>query len=203
MKVGVVALQGAVSEHIHALRRAFLEMELEGDVGIVRNKSDLESCQGLIIPGGESTTISRLLSSTGLSRMIRKLANESIPIMGTCTGCILLAKKGDEEVEKTQTELLGLMDMKVVRNAFGRQRESFETQLDVEGLARPYKGIFIRAPAIVNVWGECKALARLEGKIVCAQQKNLLACAFHPELTEDTRIHKMLLDMILRHDYKP
>jgi 5'-phosphate synthase pdxT subunit len=203
MKVGVVALQGAVSEHIDAVKRAFLEMDLEGEVGIVKSKSDLESCQGVIIPGGESTTISRLLSSTGLSRMIRKLAEEGIPIMGTCTGCILLAKEGDEEVEKTQTELLGLMDMKVVRNAFGRQRESFEIQLEIDGLGKQYRGVFIRAPAIVKVWGECKALARLEGKIVCAKQKNLLACAFHPELTEDTRIHEILLDMILRHDYKP
>jgi 5'-phosphate synthase pdxT subunit len=203
MKVGVVALQGAVSEHIDAVKRAFLEMELEGEVGIIRNKSDLESCQGLIIPGGESTTISRLLSSTGMTKEIKKMVEEGMPIMGTCTGCILLAKEGDEEVEKSQTELLGLMDMKVVRNAFGRQRESFETQLDIDGLEKQYRGVFIRAPAIVKVWGECKALARLEGKIVCAQQKNLLACAFHPELTKDSRIHDMLLDMILRHDYKP
>ncbi len=203
MKVGVVALQGAVSEHIDAVKRAFSKMSLEGDVRIVRSKSDLESCQGLIIPGGESTTISRLLSSTGLSKEIRKLAQEGMLIMGTCTGCILMAKEGDEEVEKTQTELLGLMDMKVKRNAFGRQRESFETQLDVKGLSRPYKGIFIRSPAILRVWGECKALARFEGKIVLAKQKNLLACAFHPELTDDTRVHEILLEMILRHDYKP
>lgn len=202
MKVGVVALQGAVSEHIDAVRRAFSKMGLEGEVGIVRNTSDLESCQGLIIPGGESTTISRLLSSTGLSKMIRKLAEEGMPIMGTCTGCILLAKEGDEEVKKTQTELLGLMDMKVKRNAFGRQRESFETQLDVQGLSPPYKGVFIRSPTILRVWGECKALATFEGKIVLAKQKNLMACAFHPELIEDTRIHEILLEMITSHDFK-
>lgn len=203
MKVGVVALQGAVSEHIDAVKRAFSEMDLEGEVGIVRNKSDLASYQGLILPGGESTTISRLLSSTGLTKEIRKLAEEGMPIMGTCTGCILMAKEGDEEVKKTQTELLSLMDMKVVRNAFGRQRESFETQLEIKGLARSYRGVFIRAPAIVKVWGECKALSRFEGKIVLAQQKNLIACAFHPELTEDTRIHEILLKMILSRDNKP
>jgi 5'-phosphate synthase pdxT subunit len=203
MKVGVIALQGAVSEHIEAVKRAFFQMEIEGEVGIVRSKSDLKSCQGLIIPGGESTTISRLLSSTELTKEIRKLAQKGMPIMGTCTGCILMAKEGDEEVKKTKTELLGLMDMKVVRNAFGRQRESFETQLDIKGLKKQYSGVFIRAPAIVKIWGECKALATFEDKIVLAQQNNLLAAAFHPELTEDTRIHEILLDMILKYDNKP
>ena len=203
MKIGVIALQGAVSEHIDAVKRAFSKMNLEGEVGIVKNVSNIEACQGLIIPGGESTTISRLLSSTGLTSEIRILAADGMPIMGTCTGCILMAKEGDKEVEKTQTELLELMDMKVVRNAFGRQRESFETQLDVEGLDKRYSGVFIRAPAIVKTWGDCRALASFEDKIVLARQNNLLACAFHPELTDDTRIHQILLDMILSRDFTP
>lgn len=201
MKVGVVALQGAVSEHIEALKRAFFDMELEWEAGIVRNIGDLESCQGLIIPGGESTTISRLLSSSRMSSKIRKMAQAEMPILGTCTGCILMAKEGDEEVKKTNTELLGLMDMMVVRNAFGRQRESFETQLDIKGQKKPYKGVFIRAPAIVKVWGKCEILAAFEDKIVLAQQGNLLAAAFHPELTEDTRIHRLLLRMIINRDF--
>ena len=201
MKVGVIALQGAVSEHIEAVLRAIRELEIQGKVTPIRRVKELEALDGLIIPGGESTTISKLLDKFDMSQTIKEMAGKGMPIMGTCAGCILLASKGDEEVEKSETKLLGLMDMKVKRNAFGRQRESFETKLDIKGFDLPYKAVFIRAPAIESVWGGCGALASVEGKIVLARQENLLACTFHPELTDDMRIHGLLLEMIINHDF--
>ncbi len=152
--------------------------------------------EALIIPGGESTTISKLLIEFGLMDTIVELALGGVPIMGTCAGCVLLAKKGYEEVERTGTRLLGLMDMEVVRNAFGRQKESFEASLDIKGLDEAYPGVFIRAPLIKNMWGDCKAMASLGDNIVMAAQDNLLAVAFHPELTRDTRVHEMFFDML-------
>jgi 5'-phosphate synthase pdxT subunit len=201
MKVGVIALQGAVSEHIDAVKRALHELEIKGKVMPIRKRKELEEANGLIIPGGESTTISKLLDKFDMSQIIKEKAEEGVPIMGTCAGCILLASKGDEEVEQGETKLLGLMAMKVRRNAFGRQRESFETTMDVEGFDLPYKAVFIRAPAIERVWGGCKDLASVEGEMVLARQENLLAVAFHPELTNDMRIHKLLLKMIISSDF--
>lgn len=201
MNIGVIALQGAVSEHIEALKRGLSDLEMEGKVLPIRRTKELEEINGLIIPGGESTTISKLLDKSGISGIIMEKAEEGMPIMGTCAGCILLAKEGDEEVENSETKLLGLMDMKVARNAFGRQRESFEITLDIKGFENPYKAIFIRAPAIEKVWGKCEALASFNDKIVLAKQENLLACVFHPELTYDTRIHRLLLKMIMKSDF--
>jgi 5'-phosphate synthase pdxT subunit len=201
MRVGIIAIQGAVSEHIDAVRKAINELGLEGEAVPVRKKEDLEDIQGLILPGGESTTISKLLVSSGMSQIIKDKVKNGMPIMGTCAGCILLANEGDLEVEKSETVLLELMDMKVERNAFGRQRESFELSINIHGFDSPYKAVFIRAPAIVRVWGECRALASIEKKIVLAIQKNMIATAFHPELTNDMRIHGQLLKMIMNHDF--
>jgi len=196
VKIGVVAVQGDVSEHMDAAERALNEFGLKGTVFAIRTKGALESLDGLIIPGGESTTISRLLEKFGMSERIKERAWEGMPILGTCAGLIMLAKEGDSEVEKTDSKLLELMDMKVKRNAFGRQRESFEISIEVSGLDAPYKGVLIRAPSIEKVWGQCRSMAAVDDNIVLACQKNLLACAFHPELTDDMRIHKIFLDMI-------
>jgi 5'-phosphate synthase pdxT subunit len=116
--------------------------------------------------------------------------------MGTCAGCVLLAKEGDAEVAKTGTRLLGLMDMAVDRNAFGRQRESFEAPLDINGMASPFPGVFIRGPVIRRVWNGCRAAAMHGDRIVMARQDNLIALSFHPELSGDSRVHRMLLDMV-------
>lgn len=201
MKIGVVAFQGAVSEHITALKRAFINFKVQGLVKEVRIRSDLEDLSGLIIPGGESTTISKLMKKNNITELIRDKSDSGMPIFGTCAGCILLAKKGDEEVINTKTELLDLMDMKITRNAFGRQKESFETQIQIEGLKEPYKAVFIRAPAILEVWGECKPISKYQDKIIMARQNNLLAASFHPELTNDTRVHELFLKMITTSDF--
>ncbi|MFQ5837793.1 MAG: pyridoxal 5'-phosphate synthase glutaminase subunit PdxT [Thermoplasmata archaeon] len=195
MKVGVTALQGDVSEHLEIVERAMTELSLSGRAVPVRRPEALEGVDALIIPGGESTTISRLLVKFGLFDVITRRAEEGMPLMGTCAGCILLAKEGDEQVKATGTRLLGLMDMAVDRNAFGRQRESFEVELKIDGLG-PARGVFIRAPAIRRVWGDCRVLARLQDVIVMARQDHLLALAFHPELSGRTNIHRMFLELI-------
>ncbi|MEM4389200.1 MAG: pyridoxal 5'-phosphate synthase glutaminase subunit PdxT [Candidatus Micrarchaeia archaeon] len=187
MRVGVIGVQGAVSEHLAAVERL-------GARGVwVKRPEELNGVSALIIPGGESTTISRLLVESGLFEPVRKLGQQGLPIFGTCAGLILLAKKGDAQVARTGQRLLGLMDMKITRNAFGRQRESFEEEVEVAGVGRVV-GVFIRAPAIDRTFGKCIPLARIDGRIVAARQENLLATAFHPELTDDLRIHQFFLD---------
>lgn len=195
MKVGVIGVQGDVIEHIECAKKAIEELGYEGEVRWIRIAEELDDIDALIIPGGESTTISKLMIMNGMFPKIVERAKDGMPVMGTCAGCVLLAKKGDEEVRRTGTKLLGLMDITVKRNAFGRQRESFEAMLDIEGLG-PFQAVFIRAPVIMKTRNDCKPLAFFDEKIVMARQGNLLALAFHPELSNDTRIHKMLLEMV-------
>jgi len=196
VRVGVVGVQGDVSEHVDAVRRAIRSGGYSADAIAVRRLSDLQRVDALTIPGGESTTISKLLVKFGLFEEVHRRAEAGMPILGTCAGCILLAKEGDDEVSKTGTKLLGLMDMAVDRNAFGRQRESFEADLDVTILDRPFHGVFIRAPAITRTWGRCTPLAKLGDRIVLARQDDLVASAFHPELSGDLRIHEWFLGLI-------
>lgn len=192
-----MGLQGDVSEHIEALQRALAEAGEAGEAIWVRRPTDLERVDCLVVPGGESTTISKLLVKFDLFDRVRQRAEEGMPMLGTCAGMILMCKEGDEEVGKTGTRLLGLLDAEVDRNAFGRQRESFESDLDVEGFDEPLHAVFIRAPAILRTWGDrCRPLARLGDLIVMVRQDHLLGASFHPELTPDTRVQRMLLDMV-------
>ena len=196
LTIGVFALQGDVSEHISAMERAMSGLGYTGEVIPVRNKVNLMKVDGAILPGGESTTISRLLKNFNLFSLLKdRCIEEKIPIFGTCAGMVLLAKKGDEQVKKTKTELLGLMDARVERNAFGRQKESFESPIEIEGLKTPYPAVFIRAPSYIDTWGDVEVLSRIENKIVLARQRNVLASAFHPELTMDVRLHQLFLAM--------
>ncbi|UCC94232.1 MAG: pyridoxal 5'-phosphate synthase glutaminase subunit PdxT [Thermoplasmata archaeon] len=193
---GVVGLQGAVSEHIETLNRAFAEAGERGEAIWVRRLSDLERVDALVLPGGESTTISKLLVTFDLFERVVGRAEEGMPILGTCAGMIVMCQRGDDEVERTDTRLLGLLSAQVDRNAFGRQRESFEADVDVEGLDSPFHAVFIRAPAVVRTWDDCTPIATLGDKTVMVRQGSLLAASFHPELTDDLRIHRMLLDML-------
>lgn len=186
-KVGVLALQGAFIEHVHALKK------LGAEAVEVRLPRDLESAEGLVIPGGESTTMSLLVDSYALREPVLDLARRGAPVWGTCAGMIMLAKEvGDERVHS-----LELMDVRVLRNAFGRQVDSFEADLPVPALGeRPFHAVFIRAPVVGGVGEGVEVLARLpDERIVAARQGNLLATAFHPELTEDTRFHELFLSM--------
>lgn len=187
MKIGVLALQGAFAEHIEILR------QLEVDAVPVRLPEGLIGVDGLIIPGGESTTISKLMLDYNLISGIKSMAQKGLPIFGTCAGMILLST----ETDNSDVETLGLMDITVKRNAFGRQRESFETGLSIPVLGEePYLAVFIRAPAIEYSNGNVEILARLgDSTGVAARQGKLLASAFHPELTNDLRFHKYFLDI--------
>jgi len=160
----------------------------------VRLPQQLVELDGLVIPGGESTTITRLLQSYDLMDKISSLANNGLPIFGTCAGMIVLAK----EISDSTIQPIGVMAIKVRRNAFGRQRESFESDLSIPVLGeKPFPGVFIRAPVIEQANSNVEVIARLaDNQMVAARQGNLLACAFHPELTDDTRLHKYFLDII-------
>jgi len=186
-KIGVLAIQGAFREH-----RKILE-KLGAEVVEVRSPKDLEGIQGLIIPGGESTAIGKQLEINGFGSEIVKMAEKGFPIFGTCAGMILLSKKIDHSNQFT----LGLMDTSVLRNAFGRQIASFEADLKAEGFdGGTVRAVFIRAPYVLEAGPDVDVLAKYDGKTVFVRQGNVLASAFHPELTEDTRVHEYFLTMI-------
>jgi 5'-phosphate synthase pdxT subunit len=187
VKIGVLALQGAVTEHIEMLSA------LDTEAIPVRLPSELDGLDALVIPGGESTTISKLLLDYALTEPIRKLANQGFPIFGTCAGLVLLAKK----VPNLDMEPIGVMDIEVKRNAFGRQVDSFEADLQISALGDgTFHGIFIRAPLIEKAKRSVEILCQLNGNPVAARQGKLLACAFHPELSGDLRLHRYFVNLI-------
>jgi pyridoxal 5'-phosphate synthase pdxT subunit len=197
LRIGVVSVQGDVLEHQVMVAKALEALGRRGEATPLRSDKDAEAADAVIIPGGESTTISKLLDRFGVTDVLRRrVEEEDFPILGTCAGAILLAKEGDNQVAKTATRLVGVMDMAVDRNAFGRQRESFETSVEVQGLSSPMPAVFIRAPAITRVWGETKVLSRFQDRIVAASEGRRLALAFHPELTPDSRIHELFLSWV-------
>jgi len=186
MKIGVLALQGAFREHR-------LMIEQCGVTAVeIRKKSELDDIAGLILPGGESTTIGKLMVDWGLMEKIQERAYQGMAIYGTCAGMILLAKN----IIDSDQPRLGLMDITVRRNAFGRQTESFEADLNVTELgSEPLKAVFIRAPIIEEAGPNVNVLAKVNNKIVIASQGKLLVTAFHPELTGDDRIHRKFIAM--------
>jgi 5'-phosphate synthase pdxT subunit len=196
MRIGVIAIQGDVSEHVEALERALDERGNEAEIVAIKHRGIVPECDALVLPGGESTTLGKLLIREGIADEIQAMNDAGKPIMGTCAGLILLAKEGDEQVERTHQHLLGLMNTKVNRNAFGRQFNSFETELELPFLDNPYNAVFIRAPGIVDCGDDVMVLAKIDDMIVAAEQENVLALAFHPELTLDSRIHQYFLDKL-------
>lgn len=186
MRIGVLALQGAVSEHIALLNR------LGAKAHPIKRTDELSEVDGLILPGGESTTMGRLMHLYGLIEGIKEFHRLGKPIFGTCAGLILLAKR----IRGEEGNHLGLMDIEVERNAFGRQRESFEAEITVPGVATDFPAVFIRAPYVTQVFGEARVLAKYEEKIVAVEEGSLMATAFHPELTEDDRFHQYFLTKV-------
>ncbi|GLH63926.1 pyridoxal 5'-phosphate synthase glutaminase subunit PdxT [Parageobacillus sp. G301] len=186
MKIGVLGLQGAVQEHVRSIEACGAEAV------VVKKIEQLEGIDGLILPGGESTTMRRLMDKYGFIEPLKQFAAAGKPMFGTCAGLILLAKRivGYDEPH------LGLMDITVERNSFGRQRESFEAELSISGVADDFIGVFIRAPHIVEVGEDVEVLAKYEGRIVAARQGQFLGCSFHPELTDDYRMTQYFLNMV-------
>jgi 5'-phosphate synthase pdxT subunit len=187
MKIGVLALQGAFREHARMLQ------QLGADTVLVKLPKHLDGIEGLVIPGGESTTIGKLMREYDLLEPIRAMGQEGLPVFGTCAGMIVMAK----EIEGAEEPHLELMSVRVNRNSFGRQRESFETELDMPAIGEePYPAVFIRAPHVTKIGDGVDVLARYGDRIVAAREKNFLALSFHPELTDDPRIHKYFLSMV-------
>jgi 5'-phosphate synthase pdxT subunit len=177
------------------MNRVFQEGKKKGQAVLVRQPRDIDACDALIIPGGESTTISRILINSGMYKVIQERMNHNdIALMGTCAGCVLLAKELTDI--NADVKLLEAIDMQVERNAYGRQKESFEKSLQIKGFTSPYHAVFIRAPVITKIWGNCEILATTGKEIVMARQNNYLALSFHPELTDDLRIHRFFLEML-------
>jgi 5'-phosphate synthase pdxT subunit len=188
LTIGVLSLQGDVEEHLAALRA--VGVKARG----VKTAEALAKVDGLIVPGGESTTLGIVLDRFNLTKPLRDLAAHGAPVWGTCMGMILFARTVTGSTQPT----LGLLDIEVKRNAFGRQVESAEQKLDIEGIdGKPFPGIFIRAPWIERAGRDAKILASVDGKGVMVRQNNILGTSFHPELTADLRVHRYFVDMVL------
>ena len=193
--IGILGVQGAISEHKAIMEKTLKELEINGRIYIIKDRDTLNKIDGLIIPGGESTTISKMIYRLKLLEIIiDRIEDEDLAVMGTCAGCIILAKKIVDPVENLH--LISVIDMEVHRNAFGRQRESFEQFVNIKNFERPFPAVFIRAPIITRTWGNCKILSRIDDSIIMVQQDKLLAMSFHPELTDDTRIHRYFINLI-------
>lgn len=189
MKIGVLALQGAVAEHIKSLQQAGAD-----EVVPVKWPADLEGLDGLVLPGGESTTIGKLMNKYELMEPVREMAERGVPMFGTCAGLILLANR----IHGQDWTHLGVFDVLVDRNSFGRQVDSFETDLEVKNLEgdEAYTAVFIRAPHIMEVGDQVEVLSTFNDRVVTARQGHILGASFHPELTDDVRLHKYFLQMV-------
>jgi 5'-phosphate synthase pdxT subunit len=192
VRIGILALQGAFAEHVKCIR------QLGAEPVFIRLPRELERIDGLILPGGESTAIGRLLERYRFVQPLRRIIRLGVPIYGTCAGMILLARKLEGEEKGNGDQRLKVMNVVVRRNAFGRQLESFEEYVQVDGIrGEPFRAVFIRAPIIVKAGIGVHVWATLKSRdIVAAEQKNLLVTAFHPELTTDCRIHAYFLDRV-------
>lgn len=195
VKVGVLGLQGDFLEHLQLLKC------MDGvNAVIVKTEREVKEIDALILPGGESTTIGRLMEHRGLREVVAEAIRGGMPVLGTCAGLILLAKRvKDRVVGEMDQPTLSLMDVSVIRNGFGRQRESFEAEVQIKEIGK-VRGAFIRAPIIDNVWGKAEVIGTIRHPtvgeaIVAAKQDNMLGIAFHPEIEDDPKIHKMLITM--------
>jgi 5'-phosphate synthase pdxT subunit len=189
MKIGVLALQGAVAEHMKLLEKVGAEPVA------IKKVEQLSDIDGIILPGGESTTIGKLMKKYGFDTALQEFSAQNKPIFGTCAGLILLAG----EIAGQDWNHLGLMNMTVQRNAFGRQLVSFETDLFIDGVAEDFRAVFIRAPLILRIGENVKVLSEYNGEIVSARQGHLLCSSFHPELTDDARMHDYFLQMVIEY----
>ena len=198
--IGVLALQGDVEENIRAATNALEEMNQKGKVISVRYPEEIMKIDGLIIPGGESTVMGLLIAiKNGLLDSINKALQKRLPVMGTCAGMIVLAKRSyDRVVGNKKQLLLGALDVEIERNSFGRQHDSFESNLDISGIGNDFKGIFIRAPSVISTGPQVQLLSRFDGKIVAVQQENIIGTSFHPELSGDNRMHKLFIEQIAK-----
>ncbi|AEB94468.1 MAG: pyridoxal 5'-phosphate synthase glutaminase subunit PdxT [Metallosphaera sp.] len=198
MKIGVLAYQGSFEEHALQVRRVLQKIG-KGEVIQVKKPKDLD-VDGIIIPGGESTTIGQVAQKMGLLDPLKEKISQGLPVLGTCAGAIMLSKEvRDAKIGKKDQPLIGVMDASIIRNFYGRQRESFEATINLEEIEGGHQRfVFIRAPAILKVWGKAKALASLNDVIVMAQEDQIITTTFHPELSGTTIVHEYFLEAVKR-----
>jgi len=187
LKIGVLGIQGAIQEHLSILRKTGVEPSW------VKNRKELDSVEALVMPGGESTTMIKLLKRFEMWEILRNRIEDGMPVLATCAGMILLSRKIENVVNQ---DSLGVLDISVKRNGYGRQINSFEVDLQIDEIGpEPFRAVFIRAPKIESISGEVRVLTSYDGSPVLVRQGNVLAASFHPELTGDLRIHRYFLKM--------
>ena len=198
INVGVLAIQGDVQENLLSTRKALEESGIEGKVIDVKTADDVAKLDGLIIPGGESTTIGQLSLVNSSLKVMKEKIEKGMPVLGICAGMIMLARTADDRVMgKTDQPLLEMLDVKIERNSFGRQRESFEAQVAMDSIDIPkFNGVFIRAPSVSEASSDVEVLAKFNEKIVAVKKGNIIGTSFHPELTQDVSLHKYFVNLV-------
>lgn len=202
LTIGVLGFQGDIEENVAATKQAMEEMKINGNVELVRYPEEMEKVDGLILPGGESTVQSALAAIQRSLPVMKKRIADGMPVLGTCAGMIMLSKRAyDHVVGETRQKTIGNLDIVIERNAFGRQNDSFETDLKIDMIGKGvFKGVFIRAPAVSEAGKDVEVIARYANKIVAVKQKNIIGTSFHPELAGDVRMHRQFVKMVL--DYR-
>ena len=198
LNIGVLAVQGDVAENIMATKMAMEELGIEGIVNEIKNPEQISDLDGLIIPGGESTVIGTLSLVNGSLKKIKEKIASGMPVFGICAGLILLSKKvKDRVVGEMDQPLLDFLDVKIERNAFGRQRDSFESEISMEKIGVPkFPGVFIRAPSIIETGRNVEIISKFNEKIIAVKQGKILGTSFHPELTDDLSLHKYFVNLV-------
>ena len=198
LNVGVLAIQGDVTENINATKKAIKELGIDGNVSAVKTPDEISKLDGLILPGGESTTIGHLSLVNSSLKKIKEKIEQGMPVLGICAGMIILSKTAEDRVVgKTNQPLLEFLDIKLERNSFGRQRDSFEANIAMNSINIPkFDGVFIRAPAVSETGSGVEVLSRFNEKIVAVKKGNIIGTSFHPELTQDSALHKYFVNLI-------
>jgi 5'-phosphate synthase pdxT subunit len=197
LNLGVLSIQGDVNENILSIKAAIDALDIDGTVTSVRTPDEISKVDGLVIPGGESTTIGQLSLFNGALKILKEKIEQGMPVLGICAGMILLSKTvKDKVVGKIDQPLLNILDIKLERNSFGRQRESFESDISLNSIGIPtFNGVFIRAPSISDVGSDVEILSKFNGKIIAVKMNNVIGVAFHPELTSDISLHKYFVNL--------
>jgi 5'-phosphate synthase pdxT subunit len=196
--VGVLSIQGDVQENILSAKSAINELGLDGNVVDVRTPEEISQLDGLIIPGGESTTIGQLSLANGSLKVLKEKIQRGMPVLGICAGMIMLSNTANDRiVGKTDQPLLDILDIKLERNSFGRQKQSFESDISLDSINIPkFNGVFIRAPSVSEVGSDVEVLSKFNERIIAVKKGNVIGTAFHPELTEDTALHKYFINLV-------
>ncbi len=198
LNIGILSIQGDVQENLLSARAALNELDIDGKVTDVKTPEEISQLDGVIIPGGESTTIGQLSLVNGSLKVLKEKIENGMPVLGICAGMIMLSKTANDRiVGNTDQPLLDILDIKLERNSFGRQRESFETDVSMDSIDIPkFNGIFIRAPSISDVGSDIEVISKFNGLIVAVKKGNVIGTSFHPELTEDISLHKYFINLV-------